>query len=110
MSTRPKGLLLANGQLAPVANKPLVLYGLDAMRSAGVREVGILADPGASDAIRSLVGEELGRGMRVRYLSRPAGAEAGEWLAAAAPFLSDSPCVVQLRDGLMRGDVRPLVD
>jgi glucose-1-phosphate thymidylyltransferase len=104
MSTRPKG------QLAAVANRPLVLYGLDAMRSAGVREVGILADVDAGSELRSLVGEELGGGMRVRYFPRPRGAPAGECLATAAPFLNDSPCVVQLRDGLMRGDVRPLVD
>jgi glucose-1-phosphate thymidylyltransferase len=107
---RAKGLFIADDGLAPVANKPLVLYGLDAMRSAGIREVGIAADAPVAESIRELIGQELGGGMRVRYLPSRPGAEPGECLAAAAPFLGDSPCVAQLRDGLVRGDVRPLVE
>lgn len=107
---RAKGLVIANDGLTPVANKPLLLYGLDAMRSAGIREVGVIADEPVACAMRELVGDEVGGGMRVRYLPRHPDATAGECLAEAAPFLGDSACVVQLRDGLVRGDVRPLVD
>ena len=110
MAERAKGLVIADRQLAPVANKPLVLYGLDAMRAAGIREVGIVADEHAGEAIRALVGEELGAGMRIRYLPRRPEDDPAESLAAAAPFLGDSPCVAQLTDGLVRGDLRPLVD
>ena len=107
---RAKGLVIADDGLAPVANKPLVLYALDAMRSAGIREVGIASDPRVAETIRALIGDELGGGMRVRYVPSRPGAEPGECLAAAAPFLNGSPCVAQLRDGLVRGDVRPLVE
>ena len=110
MAERAKGLVIADRQLAPVANKPLVLYGLDAMRAAGIREVGIVADEHAGEAIRALVGEELGAGVRIRYLPRRPEDDPAECLAAAAPFLGDSPCVAQFTDGLVRGDLRPLVD
>jgi glucose-1-phosphate thymidylyltransferase len=110
MAERAKGLVIADRQLAPVANKPLVLYGLDAMRAAGIREVGIVADEHVGEAIRALVGEKLGAGVRIRYLPRRPEADPAECLAAAAPFLGDSPCVAQFRDGLVRGDLRPLVD
>src|SRR4051812_30001331 len=94
---RAKGLVVADDGLAPVANKALMLYGLDAMRSAGIREVGIAADTPVAASIRELIGDEPAGGMRVRYLPSRPGADPGECLAAAAPFLSDSPCVAQLR-------------
>jgi glucose-1-phosphate thymidylyltransferase len=107
---RAKGLLLADHGLVPVANRPLLLYGLDAMRAAGIREVGILAEGAVGEAIRGLIGKERGAGVRVRYLPGRPGADAGECLAAAAPFLGGSPCVAQLESGLVRGEVQPLVD
>ncbi|HEY1358493.1 MAG TPA: hypothetical protein VGF21_09320 [Thermoleophilaceae bacterium] len=104
MTAPAKGLVIAEDGLAPVANRPLVLYGLDALRRAGIREVAVLADEPALGAVRDLAGQN------VRCLPASRGADAGECLAAAADFLGDSPCVAQLRDGLFRGEVGPLVD
>lgn len=109
-AARPKGLIVAGRGIPLVANKPLVLYGLDAMRSAGIREVGIVAGAATGAAIRELADDGLGAGLRLRYMSGGPGASPVEALAAAADFVEDSPCVVQLRDGLMRGDLTPLLD
>src|SRR3954452_15513873 len=100
MAERAKGLVIADDCLAEVANKPLLIYGLDAMRSAGIREVAIVPDRRTVDAIRGVV-DGLGGDMRVRF---------AESLAAAGPLLGDSPCVAQVRDGLVRGHLRPLVE
>ena len=65
-----KGLILSGGkgtrlrpltytsakQLVPVANKPVLFYGLEAMVGAGIREVGIVVGDTA-DEIQAAVGD-----------------------------------------------------
>ena len=41
----------------PVANKPVLFYGLEAMRDAGIRQVGIIIAPETRDEIRAAAGD-----------------------------------------------------
>ena len=72
---RVKGLVLAGGagtrlrpithtsakQLVPVANKPILFYGLEAMAEAGIKDVGIIVGDTAAE-IRAAVGRRVARG------------------------------------------------
>ena len=80
-----KGLVLAGGagtrlrpithtgakQLVPVANKPILFYGLEDLAAAGVREVGVIVGDTA-DEIRAAVGDGSAFGLDVTYLPQDA--------------------------------------
>src|SRR3990172_5006013 len=81
--TTLKGLILSGGkgtrlrpithtsakQLVPVANKPILYFGLEAMRDAGVRDVGIVVGDTHRE-IREAVGDGGRFGLRVQYIQQ----------------------------------------
>ena len=97
-----KGLILSGGkgtrlrplthtsakQLVPVANKPVLFYGLEAMAEAGIDEVGIIVAPETGGEIRTAVGDgyEL-RAARSSTSSRTSPSGLAHAVLTAEPFL-----------------------
>ncbi len=103
-------------QLVPVANKPILYYGLEAIRDAGIRDVGmIVAGPtdreGTSAAeILAAVGDGSRFGLRVEYLPQEAPLGLAHAVKTAQPFLGDSPFVMFLGDNLIKDGIRRFVE
>src|ERR1700676_2098398 len=84
-NTTVKALVLAGGsgtrlrpithtsakQLVPVANKPVLFYGLEEIRDAGITQVGIVVGD-TEPAIRAAVGTGQPFGLEVTYIRQSA--------------------------------------
>ena len=117
-----RGLILAGGrgtrlrpitytsakQLVPVANKPILFYGLEALAASGLEEVGIVVGD-THQEIRDAVGDGGRWGVRVTYIPQPAPLGLAHAVLTAEPFLRGRPFVMYLGDNLIREPLAPLV-
>lgn len=123
MSRELKGLVLSGGagtrlrpithtsakQLVPVANKPVLFYGLEALRDAGITDIGIIiGDTG--DEIREALGDGSSLGVRITFIPQSAPLGLAHAVLTAEDFLGDSPFVMYLGDNLLRDGITPLVE
>ncbi len=96
-------------QLVPVANKPILFYGLESMADAGIKQVGVIVGDTA-DEIRSAVGDGSRWGLEVTYIPQEAPLGLAHCVMIARDFLGDEDFVMYLGDNLLRQSVREFVE
>ncbi|MFQ5555717.1 MAG: glucose-1-phosphate thymidylyltransferase [Acidimicrobiia bacterium] len=118
-----KGVVLAGGsgtrlrpitysmakQLVPVANKPILFYGLEDLADAGIKDVGMIIAPETGDEIRSTVGDGARFGLAITYIvqDRPLGL--AHALKTALPFVAGDDVLMYLGDNLVKQGVAEIV-
>ncbi|MFD0900461.1 glucose-1-phosphate thymidylyltransferase [Actinomadura sediminis] len=96
-------------QLVPVANKPVLFYGLEAIRDAGIHEVGIVVGATARE-IRDAVGDGSRFGLKVTYLRQDAPRGLAHAVLIAREYLGDDDFVMYLGDNFIMGGIEDFVD
>src|SRR4051794_35813129 len=118
-----KGLILSGGagtrlrpithtsakQLVPVANKPILFYGLEHMVEAGITEFGIVVGDTA-DEIKAVVGDGSRWGVRITYIQQDAPRGLGHCVLISREFLGDDDFIVYLGDNMIQQGVTRFVE
>lgn len=96
-------------QLVPVANKPILFYGLEQIRDAGITDVGIIVGETHAE-IEDAVGDGSALGIHATYLRQDAPRGLAHAVLTAADWLGDDDFVMFLGDNLIEGGIGHLVE
>ncbi|GII02335.1 glucose-1-phosphate thymidylyltransferase [Planobispora takensis] len=96
-------------QLVPVANKPVLFYGLEAIAAAGIREIGMVVGDTQAE-IEAAVGDGAAFGLEVTYLRQRAPLGLAHAVLIARDYLGDDDFVMYLGDNFIVGGIDDLVE
>jgi glucose-1-phosphate thymidylyltransferase len=117
-----KGLILSGGkgtrlrpltytsarQLVPVANKPVLFYGIEAIANAGIKDIGIVVGDTQAE-IRAAVGDGSRWGVRVQYIEQDAPRGLAHAVKISEDYIGGDSFVMYLGDNLLNKGITHFV-
>ena len=118
-----KGLILSGGkgtrlrpltytsakQLVPIANKPVLFYGVEAIVAAGIRDIGVVVGD-TKEEIQAALGDGSRFGARVTYIEQDAPRGLAHAVLISENFLRGEPFVMYLGDNVIADGITALVE
>lgn len=113
-----KGLILSGGsgtrlrpitytgakQLVPIANKPILFYGIESMVNAGIEDIGIVVGSTA-DEIIGAVGDGSQFGARVTYIHQDQPLGLAHCVKISREYIGSSDFVMYLGDNMLQKSI-----
>ncbi len=90
--------------MLPIANKPMLMYGFDQMRAAGIREIGVILGP-LQEGITEALGDGSKYNVEITYINQPDPRGIAHAVLISREFLGESPFIVHLGDNLLKDSI-----
>jgi glucose-1-phosphate thymidylyltransferase len=98
-----------NKHMLPIANKPMIFYGLEHLVNAGIKDIFVVVGP-VDEGVKDAIGDGSRFGARVQYILQPEPRGLAHAILVSEPYLNDDSFVMYLGDNLLRQSVRPMID
>jgi glucose-1-phosphate thymidylyltransferase len=97
-------------QLIPIANKPMSLYAIEALREAGVTDIAIILGSLAPEKVQEYYGDGERFGVTITYINQGEPRGIAHAVKLTEHFVGDEPFVVFLADNILKGGIDEMVD
>ncbi|MEO0095976.1 MAG: glucose-1-phosphate thymidylyltransferase [candidate division WOR-3 bacterium] len=118
-----KGLILSGGfgtrlrpltytsakQLIPIANKPIIFYGIESIVNAGIKELGIVVGE-TKEEVKNTVGDGSRWNIKIEYIYQPAPLGLAHAIKISRDFLKDEPFIMYLGDNILKEGIKEFID
>jgi glucose-1-phosphate thymidylyltransferase len=95
--------------MIPIANKPLLLHGLEHLVNAGIKELAIVLGP-VKHEIKQTIGDGSDFGIDITYIEQPQPNGLADAVMIAQDFVGQDPFIMYLGDILVKQGLKPLID
>ena len=95
--------------MLPIANKPMISYGLEHLRNAGVKEVAVILGP-IKEGVAELLGDGSSFGLKLSYISQPEPKGLANAVQLSHDFMDGDSFVMYLGDNLLKQGVGGFID
>ncbi len=117
-----KGLILSGGfgtrlraitytgakQLIPIANKPIIYYGIEALTNVGINEIGIVVGDTRQE-VEGVVGDGKKWNAKIQYIPQEAPLGLAHAIKISNRFIGNEPFVMYLGDNILKDNLSHLV-
>ncbi len=96
--------------LIPVANKPVILYTIEKIKSVGITQIGMIVSPENKTDFESTLGDGSKYGIDITYIVQSEPKGLAHAVLMAHDFLGEDDFLMYLGDNLIMDDIRPFVE